>query len=109
MLSSLSLLIHGQIGPLLLVVLFVLNLVVTVLRLILTLARLTQMLAHMGEWLTSLSSEQLHGLIDRIGAIIHDLQEEAARQRGPAQHSIPALSKEQQAAGEREVAQAASQ
>ena len=100
MLSSLSLLTHGHIGPILLVVLLVLNLVVTVLRLVLTLVRLTQILAHMGEWITSLSSEQLHSLIDRIGAIIHDIQEEAARQRGPAEYSIPALSKEHQAAGE---------
>jgi hypothetical protein len=107
MLSSFSLLTHGQIGPILLVVLFVLNLVVTVLRLVLTLARLTQILAHMGEWITSLSSEQLHSLINRIGAIIHDIQEEAARHSGPAEHSIPALSKEHQAGGEREVAQAA--
>ena len=104
MLNSLSLLTHGQMSVTLLVVLFVLNLVVTLLRLVLTLVRLTQILARMGEWITSLSSEQLHSLIDRIGAVIHDVQEEAARHSGRAEHSIPAPLKERQAGREREVA-----
>lgn len=96
MLNSLSLVAHGQLGPVLLIVLLVLNLVVTLLRLILTLARLTQILARIGEWMTSLSSDRLHSLIERVGTIIHEVQQEGARHGQPARHPITAPLQERQ-------------
>ena len=104
MLHMLSLLTNGQISPVWFVVLFVLNLVVVLLQLILTLARLTRILAHIGGWITSLSSEQLHSLIDRIAAVIHEFQEEAVHHSGRAEHSMPAPRVEHQAEEEQEVA-----
>lgn len=104
MLHMFSLLAQGQISPAWFVVLLVLNLVVVVLRLILTLARLTKILAHIGEWITSLSSEQLHSLIDRIAEVIHEVQEEAVRHSGHTEHSIPAPHVEHQAEGGQEAA-----
>ncbi|HLZ57823.1 MAG TPA: hypothetical protein VKR06_12815 [Ktedonosporobacter sp.] len=71
-----SLFLHGQINPMLLLVIVVLELILILLRIVLTAVRLVKILASLSDRIASIPLDKLQAAIERTATVFRDFGKE---------------------------------